>query len=133
MGFVHCRRSANGSFGRSWARRLQQALELLGIAAFDEEAVWIVPIGQGDSANGLALLLEPVRQPLCRLLAATVAVGVKGEIDGSRAVAQLPKLVCIEMVSHRAGEVVKTGLPQHGVVEETLDENHFRASPDLLP
>ena len=35
----------NGSPGRSWARLLQQALELLGIAALDEEAVRIVPIG----------------------------------------------------------------------------------------
>ena len=71
---------------------------------------------------------------LGRLLAAAVAVGIKGEIDGSRAaVAQLPKLVCIEMVSHRTGDVVKTGLPQRGVVEQTLDENHFRRLPDWLP
>src|SRR6266699_6472177 len=37
------------------------------------------------------------------------------------------------MISHRAGDVAKTGLPQHGVVEQALDENHFWISPDLLP
>jgi hypothetical protein len=70
---------------------------------------------------------------LRRLLAAAITVGVKGEIDGSRAVAQLPELVGIEVVSHRASDVVKTGLPQHGVVEQALDENHFRVVPDSLP
>ena len=41
--------------------------------------------------------------------------------------------VGIEMIAHRAGDVVKTGLPQDGVVEQTLDENHLRTMPDLLP
>jgi len=40
---------------------------------------------------------------------------------------------CIEMISHRAGDIAKTGLPQNGVVEETLDEYHVRVLPDLLP
>jgi len=70
---------------------------------------------------------------LRRQLPATVGVGIKGQIDGSRAVAQLPKLVCVEMISHRAGDVAKTGLPQNGVVEKTLDENHVRVLPDLFP
>src|ERR1700680_3017721 len=68
-----------------------------------------------------------------RLLATTVWVGIKGQIDGSRTVAHLPVLAPVEMISHRAGDVVKAGLPQHGVVEQTLDENHFRTMPDLLP
>ena len=76
---------------------------------------------------------EPAGKRLRRLLAAAVAVGIKGQIDGSGTVAELPELARIEMSSHRAGDVVKTGLPQHGVVEQTLDENHFRISPDLLP
>ena len=28
---------------------------------------------------------------------------------------------------------MKTGLPQHGVVEQTLDENHLRITPNCLP
>ena len=28
---------------------------------------------------------------------------------------------------------MKAGLPQDGVVEQTLDENHLRTMPDLLP
>ena len=72
-------------------------------------------------------------QALRRLLAAAVGVGIKGQIDGSRGVAELPKLARIEMGSQRAGDVLKTGLPQHGIVEQPLDENHFRVLPDLLP
>jgi hypothetical protein len=45
----------------------------------------------------------------------------------------LPELTGIEMVSHRAGNIVKTGLLQPGIVEQTLDENHFRVVPDSLP
>ena len=76
---------------------------------------------------------EPVGERLRRLLAAAVGVGIKGQIDGSRTVAELPKLARVEMSSQRAGDVVKTGLPQDGVVEQTLDENHLRILPDLLP
>src|SRR5580700_772458 len=37
------------------------------------------------------------------------------------------------MTSHRTGDVVKTHLPQNGIVEQTLDENDVRILPDLLP
>src|SRR5260370_13208003 len=37
------------------------------------------------------------------------------------------------MISNGAGDVVKTGLPQYGIVEQALDKNHLRISPDLLP
>lgn len=82
---------------------------------------------------GLHIVAEPVCQPLRRLLPAAVGVGIKAQVDGSPAVAKLPKLVCIEMVSDRAGDIVKTGLPQYGIIEQTLDENYFRIAPDLLP
>ena len=107
-------------------RRLQQRLELARIAALDKEAVRIVALGQRDGANVHPLLSEPAGKRLCRLLTTAVGVGIKGQIDDSRTVAELAKLACIEMGSHRAGDVVKTCLPQHGVVEQPLDENHFR-------
>ena len=52
---------------------------------------------------------------------------------GSGAVAQLPELARIEMGSQRAGDVAKTGLPQHSVVEQALDQNHFRIGLSLRP
>jgi hypothetical protein len=63
------------------------------------------------------LLFEPAGKRLRRLLATAVCVGIKGQIDSSRTVAQLPILVPVEMISHRAGDVVKAGLPQDSVVE----------------
>src|SRR5215831_5324185 len=53
--------------------------------------------------------------------------------NGHPPIAQLAKLVCVELSSHRAGNVVKAGLPQHGVIEQTLHEDYFRTLPDLLP
>src|ERR1700693_2919821 len=72
-------------------------------------------------------------QLLRRLLAAAVGIGIEAEINGARAVAQLLKLTGVEMGSQRTGDLVKAGLPQHGVVEQTLHQNHSRVSPDLSP
>ena len=74
-----------------------------------------------------------MREALGCLLAAAVAVGIKGQIDGPGAITELPKLAGIEMGSQRAGYVVKTRLPKHGVVEKALDENHFRIGLDMRP
>src|ERR1700687_4259100 len=72
-------------------------------------------------------------QLLRRLLAAAVRIGIEAEIDGARAVAQLLKLTGVEMGSQRTSDVEKTGLPQNGVVEQTLHQNHFLVSPGLFP
>src|ERR1035437_2065815 len=117
----------------SQASLLQQAVKLTSIATADKEAVGVVAIRQRDQASRYASFPEPSGEALCCLLAAAVAVGIKGEIDGSGSVAELPKLAYIELGSQRAGNVVKTGLPQHGVVEQGLYQNHFRIGLGLLP
>jgi hypothetical protein len=70
---------------------------------------------------------------LRRLLTTAIRVVVKGNIDGSRGVAELPKLARIEMGSQRAGDVLKSGLPHRGIVEQPFDEYDFRIGLDLLP
>src|ERR1035437_5619102 len=112
---------------------LQQAVKLLSIAATDEEAVGIVALGQGDQASGDAPFPKTSGEALRCLRAAAVGVGIKGQIDGSSTVAQLPELTRIEVGSQRAADVVKAGLPQYGIVEQSLDENHLRILPDLVP
>ena len=102
-------------------------------AAVDKEAVGVVALGQRDQASGDASLPEPLREALGCLLAAAVAVGIKGQIDGPGTITELPKLAGIEMGSQRAGYVVKTRLSKHGVVEKALNENHFRIGVDLRP
>jgi hypothetical protein len=92
-----------------------------------------VTMGQEDAASGDTLRLETMCQPLRSLLAAAIGIGIEGEIKGARALAQLLKLIGIEMDAQGTGEVVKAGLPQHGIVEQPLDKNHFGALPDLLP
>src|SRR5437588_10128541 len=58
---------------------------------------------------------------------------IEGEINRARTTAQLLKLISVEMGAQRAGEVAKTCLPQHGIVEQPLDENHLGALLNVLP
>ncbi len=89
--------------------------------------------GQEHAASGDALCAETLCQSLRGLLAAAVGIDIEGEINGARAIAQLSKLASVEMRAQRAGDVAKTRLPQHGIVEQPLDENHLGTLLNLLP
>ena len=54
-------------------------------------------VGQRDCAHVYALLAEPAGKRLRRLLTTAVPIGIKGQIDGSRTVAELAKLARIEI------------------------------------
>ena len=112
---------------------LQQRLELSRVAALNEEGVGIVSLGQEDAASSDTLRAKTMGQLLCGLLAAVVGIDIEGEIDGAWPVAQLSKLIRVEMGAQRTGDVVKTRLPQHRIVEQSLDQNHLGALPYLLP
>src|ERR1035438_7025240 len=99
MGIAHGCWKACEPRGRSSLRRLQHRLELARIAALDKEAVRILAVGQRDQRSSDASFPESSREVLCRVLAAAVTVGIKGNIDGSASVAELPKLARIEMGS----------------------------------
>jgi hypothetical protein len=58
-------------------------VKLLSIAATDEEAVGIVALGQWDQASGDAPFPKTSGEALRGLLAAAVAVCIKGQIDGT--------------------------------------------------
>src|SRR5882724_8980244 len=90
-------------------------------------------MGQEDAASGDTLRLETMCQPLRSLLAAAISIDIEGEINGARAVAQLAKLAGVEMGAQRTGEVAKTGLPPHGIVEQSFDQNHLGALPHSFP
>jgi hypothetical protein len=92
-----------------------------------------VALGQEDAASGDALRLKTMCEPLCGFLAAAVGINIEREIDGAPAVAQLSKLAGVEGSAQRTGEVAKPRLPQHGIVKQSLDENHVGALPNLLP
>ena len=67
------------------------------------------------------------------MLAAAVYVSIKCYIDDSGSVAELAKLVRIEVVSQGAGSIVEPGFPKDGVIEQPLDEDHFRILSNLRP
>ena len=64
-----------------------------------------------DQASADASLAERSPEALRCVLTAAIGVGIKSQIDGSRTIAQLPKLVRVEMTAHGAGDVLKAGLP----------------------
>jgi ribose 5-phosphate isomerase RpiB len=67
----------------------------LRITALDKEAVGIVALGQRDQSSSDVSFPETAREVLRRVLTAAVDVGIKGYIDGSGSVAELPKLARI--------------------------------------
>src|SRR5207302_4310050 len=131
--FVRCGRSVDGPGGTSRLGSLKESLELSGIATQDEEGVRVVAIGQEHTARGDALRAETLCELPRGLLAAAVGIDIEGEIHGAPAIAQLLKLVGAEMCAEGAGKVAKARLPQHGVVEQPLDENHLGTLLNLLP
>ena len=90
-------------------------------------------IGQEDAASDDALPPETMCELLRGLLAAAIHVDIEGEINGAWAVAQLSELVSVKMRTQRAGDVAKTGLPQHGIVKQSFNENHLGVLLNLLP
>ena len=88
---------------------------------------------QKHATSGEALRPETMCELLRGLLATAVGIDIEGEIDRARAVAQLLKLASVQMRAQRAGDVAKTRLPQHGIVEQPLDENDLRAMLNLIP
>ena len=90
-------------------------------------------IRQEHTAGDDAVRAETLCELLCGLLAAATGIDIEGEINGARAIAQLSKLVSIQMCAQRAGDVAKACLPQHGIVEQSLDENHLGTLLNQVP
>src|SRR5205814_8460721 len=111
--------------GRSSLSCLQHRLELTRIAALHKEAVRIMAVGQRHGAHIYAMLAQSRDKRLSRLLTAAVVVGIKSQVDGSRTVAELAELARIKIGAHRAGDIEKAGLPQCGVVEQSVHQNHL--------
>ena len=81
-------------------RRLQQGPELVAVAVPDKEAVRIVALRQNHGAHLYTFLCKPADKRLSRLLTTAVAIGIKSHEDGSRTVAELAELACIEIGTH---------------------------------
>jgi hypothetical protein len=108
-------------------------VELSRITALDEEGVRIVTIGQENAASGDALRPQTMCELLRGLLAAVVGVDIEGEINGARTIAQLLKLVSVEMRAQRTGGMAKTCVPQHREIEQTFDQNHCGKLANRFP
>ena len=90
-------------------------------------------LGQEHAASGDALRAQTLCELLRGLLSTAVGVDIEGEINGARTVAQLLKLVSVEMGAQRTGDVAKTGVPQHREIEQTFHQNHRRKLANRFP
>ncbi len=66
-------------------------------------------------------------------MSTAVGVDIEGEINGARTVAQLLKLVSVEMGAQRTGGVAKTGVLQHCEIEQTFHQNRRRKLANRFP
>ena len=69
----------------------------MSLATADKEAAGVLTLGQGDQASRYASLPEPSGEGLRCPLATAIAVRIKGQIDSSGGIAELPKLARIEV------------------------------------
>lgn len=83
----------------------------MSIAAVDKEAVRVMAIGQAYPSGSDTLRPKTTGKRLRCSWTTTVSVGIEGKIDRPGVIAQLLKLMCVEMVSQRAGDIAKAGLP----------------------
>ena len=72
----------------------------MGVSAAGKKAVWIVPFGQQDRACSYSLFTQTACEGMGCLLAAVVLIRVEDDVNSSVAVAELPKLKRIEVISH---------------------------------
>ncbi|HEY6369608.1 MAG TPA: hypothetical protein VIX37_03450 [Candidatus Sulfotelmatobacter sp.] len=108
-------------------------MKLSCVTALDEKGVRIMALGQENAASGDALHVQTLCKLVRGLLSATVGVDIEGEINGARMVAQLLKLVSVEMGAQRTGGVAKTGVPQHREIEQTFNQNHRAKLANRFP
>ena len=90
-------------------------------------------IGQQYAASRETLRPEMPCESLRGSLATAVSICIEGEINRAWAVAQLLQLAGIQMCAQRASEVAKARLPQHGIIEQPLNENDLGALLNLIP
>src|SRR5713226_6771889 len=123
----------------SQASPLQQALKLVGLATADKETVGIVAVRQFYAPRGDSCGAQTLPQSLCLLLTTAIGIGIQGQVHCAalsltRVVrTQLAELQRIQVTPQGAGDVVESGLPEHGQIEHSLHQNDLRASSDLLP
>src|SRR6516225_9132052 len=87
----------------------------------------------GGHAAGKSSRRGAVFLSVARLLPAAIGVEIKGEINRARSVTELPKLIGAEVVPQCTGEVMKSGLAQHDVIEQSLDDDHLRTVLNSVP
>jgi len=70
-----------------------------------------VTLWQEDAMSGNTLRAKTMGQLPRGLLSALVGIDIEGEKDSAGTIAQLSKLVGVQMCSQRASDVVKARLP----------------------
>ena len=113
---------------------LQADGEIRRSSACNEVAIGIMSARQLDDAGGCAGTLQAPRKLVSGALTGLVFILVKDDVDRARgAITELLELTRRQMCADGAGGIAKAGLPKHGQVEQTFDQDHGGEVADRLP
>jgi hypothetical protein len=105
-----------------------------GGCAGEKVTVGIVTVRQVHNRCSHAGIFQAFGELPGDLLASLVFIFIEGDVD--HAIGNLAKLVEMgggEMGAHSGGRMAKTGLPQHGQVEQAFDENQRGEMTNRVP
>src|SRR5688572_32793506 len=103
-------------------------------AAVYEKAVGVVTLGQVNREGFNPVSPQTLGELTGGSLPTAVAIGIESQVDrAGSAVAELLHLRPVQAGPYGTGDVGETRLPQHGQIEQSLDQNDLRTGAHFLP
>ena len=108
--------------------------KILGGGARGVVAIWVVASGQLDETYVQARLIETLKEIVGGILAGLVLILIEGDVDTAVGIfAQLGQLRRSQVSADRTSGVAETCLPQHGEIEQPLDQDYVAELSDRFP
>src|SRR5258708_5519897 len=103
-------------------------------ATVEEKAVGVVTVGQLNRKGFDLAGPQALGELAGGSLPPAVVIGVESQVNGTRgSVAQLMKLSSIQTSPHRAGDVVKSCLPESGPIEQAFHQHDPAVATNPFP
>src|SRR5215471_11468244 len=108
--------------------------KILGGGARGVVAIWVVASGQLDETYVQPRLVETLKEIVGGILAGLVLILIEGDVDTAVGVfAQLGQLRRSQVGADGTGGIAESRLPQHGEIEQSLDQDYVAELPDRSP
>ena len=108
--------------------------KILGGGARVEVAFRVVASGQLDETHVQTRLIETLKEIIGGISASLVFILVEGNIHTAvRVLAELSQLGRSQTSTDSTGGIAESCLPQHGEIEQALDQDYVGGLPDRFP